>query len=158
VTAQTFKKAGVDQSLSWNTTVPIKERPILLYLFDSSTPKGKNFDVAKDYEVKIFPDRNVVKLSENFICEKVCFKNELTKSYKGREALNGFKREANKTPLKEQKTRVVFLNWKGEVLYEVKSAASAGKFAQYMKLALRKNAKAVTEAKEAEKEKVSAKR
>ena len=142
--------------MSWNTTVPLKERPVLLYLFDSSKPKGKNFDVSKTYEVKIFPDKNVAKLSEKFICEKVCFKNELTKSYKGREVLNAFKRELNKTPLAKRKAHVVFLNWKGEVIYSVKSAKSPGKFSQYMKLALKKNAKALAEAKD--KDKLSAKR
>ena len=142
MTAQTFKKAGVDQSLSWNTTVPIKERPILLYLFDSSKPNGKNFDASKNYEVKIFPDTNVVKLSEKFICEKVCFKNELTRSYKGREVLNNYKRELHKTPLSKRSTQVVFLSSDGEVLHVAKRAKSAGKFAQQMKLALSKNKKA----------------
>lgn len=136
----------MDQSLSWNTTVPIKERPILLYLFDSSKPKGKNFESARDYEVKVFPDSNVVKLSEKFICEKVCFKNELTKSYKGREVLNGYKREFNKTPLAKRETMVIFLNWKGDVLHKVSKAKSAGKLAQYMKLALKKNNKMAAEA------------
>jgi len=136
----------VDQSLSWNTTVPIKERPLLLYLFDSSKPKGKNFESAKNYEVKVFPDSTVVKLSEKFICEKVCFKNELTKSYKGREVLNAYKRELNKTPLAKRTTAVIFLNWKGEVLHRVSKAKSGGKLAQYMKLALKKNNKMAAEA------------
>lgn len=144
-------------SFSWNTTAPIKERPILLYLFDSSTPTGKNFEAAKEYEVKVFPEKDVIELSEDFICEKVCFKNELTRSYKGREILDAFKREANKVPLKDRTTQVVFLSWKGEVLCEVKSVPPAGKFEQYMKLALRKNAKALAEAKEAEAKSVSAK-
>ncbi|MBN2489550.1 MAG: hypothetical protein JXQ29_01710 [Planctomycetes bacterium] len=147
----------MDQSFSWNTTVPIKERPILLYLFDSATPTGKNFDAAKEYEVKVFPDRKVVQLSEHFICEKVCFKNELTRSYKGREVLDAFKREANKVPLKDRTTQVIFLSWNGEVLCEVKSVQSSGRFEQYMKLALQRNAKALAEAAEAEKGKVSAK-
>ena len=88
----------------------------------------------------------MVKLSEKFICEKICFKNELTKSYKGREVLNAFKREMNKTPLTKRQTMVVFLNWKGDVLHKVSKAKSAGKLAQYMKLALKKNKKMVAEA------------
>jgi len=141
LTAQTFKKAGVDQSLSWNSTAPIKDRPIMLYLFDSSMPKGRNFDIAKEYEVKVFPDSKVVKLSEMFICEKVCFKNELTRSYRGREVLNAFKREYYKVPLTKRSTRVVFLDSKGEVIYVAKKVKSPGKFAQMMKLALKKNEK-----------------
>ena len=133
----------MDQSLSWNTTVPVKERPILLYLFDSSRPKGKNFEISKNYEVKIFPDKTVTKLTEKFIAEKVCLKNELTKSYKGREMLNAYKREYSKIPYGKRKTHVVFLNHKGEVLHVVKNAKSAGKFAQYMKLALKKNQKSL---------------
>ena len=77
------------------------------------------------------------------ICEKVCFKNELTKSYKGREVLNDYKRQLNKTPLSKRQTQVVFLSSKGEVLYVAKKAKSAGKFAQQMKLAMSKNAKAM---------------
>ena len=145
----------MDKSFSWNTTVPVKERPILLYLFDSSKPKGKNFDISKDYEVKIFPDRTVVKLAEDFICEKVCFKNELTRSYKGREVLNAFKREYNKTPLNKRTAHVIFLDYKGEVLFDVNKARAPGKFVQYMRLALKKNTKVA----EAEKEsKLSAKK
>lgn len=137
----------MNQSLAWNTTAPVKERPILLYLFDSSKPKGKNFDIAKTYEVKIYPDNTVVKVAEGFICEKACLKNELTKSYKGREMLNAYKRQLGKVPYSKRKAHVVFLNSKGEVLYVVKNAKSAGKFAQYMKLALKKNAKSQAEAK-----------
>lgn len=148
----------MDQSFSWNSTVPIKERPILLYLFDSSKPKGKNFDASKDYEIKIFPDSKVIKLSEQFICEKVCFKNELTKSYKGREILNAFKREYNKVPLDKRRAHVVFLNWKGEILYSVKKAKSPGKFSQYMKLALKKNKKMLADLNAEEEGKLSAKR
>ena len=148
----------MDQSLSWNTTVPVKERPIMLYLFDSSKPKGKNFDLSKNYEVKIFPDSTVVKLSEKFICEKICFKNELTKSYKGREMLNAFKREYNKTPLAKRRAHVVFLNWKGDILYAAKKAKSGGQFSKYMKLALKKNAKALAEVKVEAEKKLSAKR
>ena len=148
----------MDQSFSWNTTAPVKERAILLYLFDSSKPKGKNFEASKGYEIKIFPDSKVVKLSEQFICEKVCFKNELSKSYKGREVLNAFKREYNKVALSKRKSHVVFLNWKGEVLYSVKMAKSPGKFSQYMKLALKKNKKMVAEVKAKEEGKLSAKR
>jgi len=148
----------VDQSFSWNTTAPIKERPVLLYLFDSSKPKGKDFEASKDYEIKIFPDSKVVKLSEQFICEKVCFKNELTKSYRGREVLNAFKREYNKVPLAKRRAHVVFLNWQGEVLYSVNKAKSPGKFSQYMKLALKKNKQMLADAKAAEEAKLSAKR
>ena len=115
----------------------------MLYLFDSSRPKGKNFDVSKNYEVKIFPDNTVTKLTESFICEKVCLKNEVTKSYKGREMLNAYKREYSKIPYAKRKTHVVFLNFKGEILHVVKNAKSAGKFAQYMKLALKKNQKSL---------------
>jgi len=114
----------------------------MLYLFDSSLPKGRNFDISKDYEVKVFPDSNVVKLSEKFICEKVCFKNELTRSYRGREVLNAFKREYSKTPLNKRSTHVVFLTSEGEVIRVAKNPKSPGKFAQLMKLALKKNEKA----------------
>jgi len=157
LTASTFKQAGVDQSLSWNTTAPIKERPILLYLFDSSKPKGKNFEASKDYEIKIFPDSKVIKLSEQFICEKTCFKNELTKSFKGREVLNAFKREYTKVPLDKRRAHVVFLNWKGEVLYSVKKVKAPGKFSQYMKLALKKNKSMLAEVNAKEEGKLSAK-
>ena len=125
----------------------MKERPILFYLFDSSKPKGKNFDIAKTYEVKIYPDNTVVKIAEGFICEKACFKNELTKSYKGREMLNAYKRQLSKMPYNKRKAHVVFLSSKGEVLYVVKNARSAGKFAQYMKLAKKKNTKSLAVAK-----------
>jgi hypothetical protein len=115
----------------------------MLYLFDSSMPKGQNFESSKNYEVKIFPDSKVVKLSEKFICEKVCFKNELTKSYRGREVLNAFKRDYYKVPFAKRSTRVVFLNPKGEVIDVVKKVRSPGKFAQLMKLALKKNEKSL---------------
>ena len=148
MTAESFKKAGVSQSLSWNTTAPVKKRPVMLYLFDSSLPKGRNFEAARNFEVKVFTDSSVVKISEKFICEKICFKNELTKSYRGREVLNAYKRELNKTPLAKRSTQVVFLSANGEVLHVTTKAKSAGKFAQQMKLALNKNAKALeTEAK-----------
>ena len=92
-----------------------------------------------------------------FDCGHKVFDFFITKSFKGREVLNAFKREYSKKPLAQRKTHVVFLNWKGELLYAVKKAKSPGKFAQYMKLALKKNTKALAEAKVTE-GKASAKR
>ena len=151
LTASTFKTAGVDTSFSWNSTTPVKDRPILFYYFDSSVTKGRNFDESKTFEVKVFPNRTVTKLAEKFICEKICFKNELGKRYKGRDMLEAFKASLKKIPLKKRKAGVVFLSPEGKVLHKVKLARSAGKFAKAMKFALKQNDKLLAKKKKAEK-------
>lgn len=127
--------------MSWNSTAPVKDKPILLYLFDSSAKKGDNFDEAKTYEIKVFPNRKVTKLSEKFICEKLCFKNELGRTYKGREMLAAYKKKLQKIPLKKRKVDLVFLSSDGEVLLELKKARTASKVAKAMSLALKKQKK-----------------
>lgn len=116
----------------------MKGKPILLYLFNSSTAKGKAFETSRNFEVKIFTNKDVVKLSERFICEKICYKNELTKSYKGREALNAFKRAYSKIPLSKREPCIVFLDSKGELIFKVTNVKSPGKLVRYMKLVLKK--------------------
>jgi hypothetical protein len=106
---------GSTGELSWNTTVDVGEKPILVYFYDGHTFKGGDFDFSKGVEPKVLADKKVVVATRDFICEKICIKaDELFREVPGREVLKKYL--GTLTEPKTRKAHLALLTSKGELV------------------------------------------
>ncbi len=84
---------GETNSFAWNTTVPVEEKPILVYVFNGHVYEGSEFEYSSSLEQGAFADRKIRDLARNFICEKVCVADEeLLREVAGRESVSTYLR------------------------------------------------------------------
>jgi hypothetical protein len=110
---------GSDGNLMWNTTQPIGDRPILLYVFDGHVAEGSSFEYAKSVELAIFgskENKELLKEARGFVCEKICNSaHEFLRQVKGREPVSGFL-AANMEKSDQRKVQVLFLDARGKLI------------------------------------------
>lgn len=107
---------GQNGTLTWNTTQAIDQRPILVYVFDGHTPKGDNFDYSKLVEQEFLKDKDVVKVADDFVCEKLCIKEtDFLQPVKGREPVQEWLAANMKEPA-QRKAKLLVLDSKGALL------------------------------------------
>lgn len=111
---------GSDASLAWNGTGELKNRPILVYLFDGHVNKGSFFDFAKWTEMNIFRQRKVTEETRNFHCEKLCLRTDgLMRSVAHRPELKKFLSEVE--GMEPRRPMVALLDARGEVITTIDS-------------------------------------
>jgi hypothetical protein len=107
---------GQDGNLAWNTTQPIVARPILLYIFDGHVFEGSNYDYSKTIELGMFKNKELIKESRDFVCEKICIDDhEFLRKVKGREPVNGFL-AANMEKKEQRVVQLAFLDSSGRLI------------------------------------------
>ena len=118
---------GQNGTLTWNTTQAIDHRPILVYVFDGHTPAGENFDYSKLIEQEFLKDKDVVKVADDFVCEKLCIKEtDFLQPVKGREPVQEWLAANMKEPA-QRKAKLVVLDANGALLrsFDAKELKSA---------------------------------
>jgi ribosomal protein L15 len=118
---------GQNGTLTWNTTQAIDRRPILVYVFDGHTPAGENFDYSKLIEQEFLKDKDVVKVADDFVCEKLCIKEtDFLQPVKGREPVQEWLAANMKEPA-QRKAKLVVLDANGALLrsFDAKELKSA---------------------------------
>jgi hypothetical protein len=116
VEAGTFFVPGQNGTLSWNTTAPIRQKPILLYVFDGHTLEGSNFEYSAIVENKAFKDEKVIREARGFICEKICTSDhEFLREVEGREPVTKFISTSLKDP-KKRNAKVFLLDASGQLI------------------------------------------
>lgn len=130
---------GQDGNLYWNTTLPIGERPIIVYLYNGHEADDKNAKFCEHVEKEVFKDRKVRLGARDFICEKICFGcKELEMNVSSRAALNKYLDTFKKNP-EATKSRIAFLTSTGHVLEEFTKPVKPAKFGRAMRNALKEN-------------------
>ena len=82
---------GSDGHFAWNTTRPIEERPVLVYLYDCGARDGDDFDYSRYAEERLFANQKVIEHSRGFVCEKICLGNhDWDAKVPGREAISHY--------------------------------------------------------------------
>jgi hypothetical protein len=105
---------GSDGNLTWNGTTPINGKPILVYVFNGHIYEGTNYDYSDTLENTLFKDKEVVKESRDFVCEKVCIgDHELLRKVKGREPVTEFFAKTMAKP-EQRKVQLLFLDSTGQ--------------------------------------------
>jgi hypothetical protein len=142
---------GTEGMLAWNTTRPVGERPILVYLFNCEDRKGEGFDFARVFETQVLRDKTVLKLGRQFACERICYDSPyFLDKVKGREMMHPWLEDLAQKSQKSKKDKlvahVVFLDADGkliDVLRGSKQLKSKGSkyLAHAMKKALKENEK-----------------
>ncbi|MBM4015013.1 MAG: hypothetical protein FJ293_08625 [Planctomycetes bacterium] len=107
---------GSDGNFAWNGTTPINGKPILVYVFDGHIYEGTNYDYSDKLENALFKDKEVVKESRDFICEKVCIgDHEILRKLKGREPVTEFFAKTMAKP-EQRKVQLLFLDSTGQLI------------------------------------------
>ena len=118
---------GQNGTLTWNTTQAIDRRPILVYVFDGHSPSGDNFDYSKLIEQEFLKDKDVVKVADDFVCEKLCIKEtDFLQPVKGREPVQEWLAANMKEPA-QRKAKLLVLDANGALLrsFDAKELKSA---------------------------------
>ena len=106
---------GQDGNFAWNTTVPVRQKPILVYVFDGHVAAGNDFDYSKAVEKRMFKNDDVRELSREFICEKICVgDHEFLREVKGREAVHRYLKTMPE--LEKREVHVALLDSNGELI------------------------------------------
>jgi hypothetical protein len=108
---------GQDGSLAWNTTQPIADKPILLYVFDGHVFEGTGFDYSKKVELEFLKNnKELIAESRGFTCEKICrADHEFLRKVKGREPVNAFL-AANLEKPEQRKVQILLLDSTGQLI------------------------------------------
>ena len=115
---------GTNGSFYWNTTVPVDEKPILVYLYNGHVVDDTNASFSKHVERECFRQKKIAEVARGFVCEKICFGcDEFFRWVTHRGALEPYlhklkKPDANVTSL------VVLLDSSGSVIREFKKPPS----------------------------------
>ncbi|MSR45601.1 MAG: hypothetical protein EXS13_00775 [Planctomycetes bacterium] len=111
-----FFTPGQDGSLTWNGTNPIGSKPILIYVFNGHIYEGTHFDYSRTLETTLFKDKDVIKESRDFVCEKVCIDDhEFLRKIKGREQVTAFLAKAMEKP-EQRKVQLLFVDSTGQLI------------------------------------------
>ncbi len=128
---------GENSSLSWNTTVDIDKKPILVYVFDHEQTAGDDYNYSKHIERTVFQDEKVREVSRQFICEKVSVsEGSLLQEVEGREPVLNYLKN-----LPEARTHIAMLDSHGQLLGTFESEADLrnGAFRREMTNSLKEN-------------------
>ncbi len=110
---------GQNGTLTWNTTQDIEGRPILLYVLDAHSPTGTSYDFSRKLELEFLKDKTIVEAAEDFVCEKVCFKDQdFLGAVKGREPVQAWL-AANLAKAEQRSARLVLLDSGGQLLRSI---------------------------------------
>jgi len=111
---------GSDGNLQWNTTQPIGEKPILLYVFNGHIFEGPAYDYSANFELDLLAKKDdskeLLEEARAFVCEKVCLSDhEFLRQVKGREAVSEFL-ASKMGNLDQRKVHVLLLDSKGKLI------------------------------------------
>lgn len=117
---------GQDGNLYWNTSVPMNQRPTLLYLYNGHDLENDDCERSRSIEKDCFCDKKVIDLARQFACEKICFGcSEFSRRPKHRKPLHDYLDGMAKAG--ELGARLVILDPSGRVLHEYKDKAPTPK-------------------------------
>jgi hypothetical protein len=126
-------RAGFNGSFSWNTTVPVGNKPILLYVFDCEATVGPQLEFSRKLESS-FASEGAIDLSRQFTCEKVCLeKDQLFQRLPHRSPLDRLLGSLENQALKPM---LVVLDPRGEVIGKTDKPLDAPALQAFMRKAL----------------------
>lgn len=96
----------------------MREKPVLVYVFDGHKFEGAGFDYSAQVERKLFAEKKVIRESRGFVCEKICTADEeFLRSVKGREPVLKYLKTMKDA--KQRAPHVALLDNKGKLIAKI---------------------------------------